>query len=256
MARAPPAKRMPPTQLYDEEEDEDLESWMDTGGTASHLPPMSRTIKAWRRIFLRAAQIWETTTENQVTDYLTKKTGQPTLSQEECNHPLFARVAGGNRYGRYVHCRVCRTRLSMTPTPSGPTAKAKAKPKSKAEPYDPPKPKSKAKNSSKPESSGAGGTSSRSTRRSQQTRSHKEPQHLTQAIAGPMSQMAQMLSQVGGAMQQIQVSQQRLSALADPHMETPVPTAPSQQETARPPATMVSAEPPQFGATFSSVNHH
>jgi len=263
MVRTTSVNRPVPAEEFDEEVDS---NWMDVEGSPSGLVcyPMTRPVTAWRRLFLRAAKVRDVTAENQVTDFLTKRSGQATLSQEECGHPLFARVAGGNRYGRYVHCRVCRLRLSMTPA-SKASAKATPKAQPKAEPFEPPR-RGKAKASPEAETPGKTNTSSRTTRKPQHVRIDTESEEEVQnprasasenisKASGPMTQITQVLMQVGGAMQQIQASQQRLSALADPNMETPTiqPSAGSHGTSAElpptPPVNIVSSGQ-------SSQNHH
>ena len=119
-----------------------------------HLIPAE---KAWRRLALKMVIVADHTQKMQAVDRATHsaaKIPEKDLEDGPCVHPLFARYSGGNRYGRYVHCRMCRQRLSFlkNATPAvGKTQKGgDTSLKAEEAPYDVPKNKAVAKPKGRP----------------------------------------------------------------------------------------------------------
>jgi hypothetical protein len=92
-------------------------------------------LRGWRRFSLKMMIVQDYNEQMRLVASATnaRKTKPGPLNDPlDCPHPAFARRAGGNRYGEYVHRKACGTRLTFD--------RAKdVKPKKEEEaPYDPP----------------------------------------------------------------------------------------------------------------------
>ena len=93
---------------------------------------LSLPFQRWRRCVLKAVMISMNVAANLLLDQVTSLRRKPLAEDTACTHPMHARVKGGNRYARYVHCRACKMRLSITRVTNVPS--------SSGDPFDPPPP--------------------------------------------------------------------------------------------------------------------
>ena len=71
-------------------------------------PPVQR----WRRLTLKMTAVNSSVAASQVAEVATRRSQKPPVT-DDCKHPLFARRHGGNPYGKYVHCVLCKERISF-----------------------------------------------------------------------------------------------------------------------------------------------
>ena len=105
---------------------------------------MDTNVSRWRRMVLTMLfrRLWHVKNTIMKTKYALSE-GQTT---GDCQHPIEAHRRGGNRYGTYVHCAVCRQRIEYTKhsaplkgKKSQREALNKARESQEGQPHEPPK---------------------------------------------------------------------------------------------------------------------
>ena len=91
----------------EEQQQEKKDGEMLTDGKLFLYPVFLR----WRRLALKAVKSYENIRLTQLLEMVTSRSSKPAL-ETDCTHPLYARYRSGNDYGKYVHCRACKERLS------------------------------------------------------------------------------------------------------------------------------------------------
>ena len=169
----------------------------------AHLFPAA---KAWRRFTLKALVVAKNVDANKLVQVATSK--RWAVEVGDCKHPWYARRAGGNRYGRYVHCVICRDRLVFVRTDEKDKGKAEKASSSKNKPpYETAQPRAKAE-AKVPAPRGKPGKTLPAT----PSASEMREEALTEAIKG----MGSVMQEVASTMKEIKDGQKQLMQMATP----------------------------------------